>query len=311
MRKYLVLEQTTMALFDYLKEQNYQNIALNKFVCLNKYKFTRAIRKTIFFNTPFKKLLCYKWWKTLIDVDVVICFDSIYAFEVCKLIKEEFPQKRVILYFWNSIYESIEFKQFVNIGCEVWTYDQIQAKENDFKFNDTFLVDFHKDLNSNNTVKQKIIRNVFYIGKDKGRNETIKQCIYEFENQNVTSKFIIVSDEKVIQSEAVEYRHSHIDYFEMLKMIQSYDCVLDINAPHATGMTLRPLEALYSRKRLITTNKNIIESVLYALNKDNIFVLGIDDISLIYDFVNSKFTEPGKEVFDYYSFPKWVERFDL
>ena len=311
MKKYLVLEQSTMALFDYLKKQNYPGVFLEKFVCLNSNKFLRAIRKFIFFHTSLKKIFCFKWWKLLNDIDVVICFDSIYALDICKLIKRDYPQKRIILYYWNSINESIKFQPFLDLECEIWTYDYIQAKENGFVFNDTFLVDFYCDLMPEYSRITKSNKNVFYIGKDKDRTNIIKKCIKIFDGHDVTYDFVIVSNNRLIKNKCVEYRHSHVDYFDMLKTIHSYDCVLDINSPLSTGMTLRPLEALYSRKKLITTNLNIMDSVLYRYNSENIFVLGKDNPSDLFGFVNSGFVSPSDEVFDYYSFQGWVNRFNV
>ena len=71
-------------------------------------------------------------------------------------------------------------------------------------------------------------------------------------------------------------------------------------------MTLRPLEALQFKKKLVTDNKNIINYPFYR--KENIFILGTDDIDQLYDFINSPYVDIGEDIIRYYHFENWLQR---
>ena len=68
-----------------------------------------------------------------------------------------------------------------------------------------------------------------------------------------------------------EKRLSYPDY---LKKAASSSIILEIMRPGHAGLSLRPLEALFFRKKLITDNPAIRNSEVY--HPDNIFILGED-----------------------------------
>ena len=90
-------------------------------------------------------------------------------------------------------------------------------------------------------------------------------------------------------------------------MINESKAILDIVQENQTGITIRPLEALFFHKKLITNNKNIVSYKFYCQN--NIFIIGKDDINTLKEFMELPWLEIDKEVSDFYTFPKWIERF--
>ena len=85
--------------------------------------------------------------------------------------------------------------------------------------------------------------------------------------------------------------------------------ILDFAQDFQTGLTLRPLEAVYFGKKLITNNKGILEHDIYDSN--NMFVLDHNDIEHIVEFLNQPFKSVSHEVLDYYDFSSWINRFGI
>ena len=81
------------------------------------------------------------------------------------------------------------------------------------------------------------------------------------------------------------------------------DVVTDMNY----GLTLRPLEALYFRKKLVTNFKDIKGENFYS--KENIFILGDDDLSILKEFIESPFTEISQKILDQYTSKAWYQKF--
>lgn len=55
------------------------------------------------------------------------------------------------------------------------------------------------------------------------------------------------------------------------------------------GVTISTMEAICFKKKLLANNKSIKNEVI----KNNIFILGEDDISLLPKFINSEYVEIG------------------
>ena len=97
-----------------------------------------------------------------------------------------------------------------------------------------------------------------------------------------------------------------MDYYEIIKLVGESKAILDLNNGNQVGLTLRPLEALFFKKKLITNNINIINYDFYS--PDNIFILGVDDISNLTIFLNKKYKEIDKKIIEKYDFSNWLKR---
>ena len=75
------------------------------------------------------------------------------------------------------------------------------------------------------------------------------------------------------------------------------------------GLTLRTLEALFFKKKLITNNRDIVNLQFY--NANNIFVLGIDKLENLKIFMDKPYENIEQKVIDYYDFNEWLKRFEV
>jgi hypothetical protein len=104
-----------------------------------------------------------------------------------------------------------------------------------------------------------------------------------------------------------DYYKERISYDEILTYISKSKTILDYVSEKQTGMTIRPLEALFFRKKLLTNDRSIVNRDFYK--KENIFVIGIDDLKNLPYFLSYPYIELEKETRDYYDFNQWLERF--
>jgi hypothetical protein len=86
--------------------------------------------------------------------------------------------------------------------------------------------------------------------------------------------------------------------------------VLDVEHPKQRGLTMRTIETLIAEKKLITTNKNIINSNLY--DKSRVCIINRDNPKLPDDFIDCPFLPVPDPLKYYYSCEGWVsELLDL
>ena len=106
----------------------------------------------------------------------------------------------------------------------------------------------------------------------------------------------------------IEDKKDYIKYDEYIKNIQTSKCILDYNTNNKIApLTLRPLEALFLNKKLITNNLDIINYDFY--NPRNIFILGKDDINDIKKFIDTPYQIVDEKIVNYYDFNSWLQRF--
>jgi hypothetical protein len=80
---------------------------------------------------------------------------------------------------------------------------------------------------------------------------------------------------------------------------------LDVQHPLQSGLTMRTLEVLGSKRKLITTNKEIKNYDFY--NPENIMVVERNEVKVDKEFITSPFSEVSKEIYNKYSIQGWLE----
>ena len=240
-----------------------------------------------------KSIFFASWKKNIKKYKKVIIFDNTYDKYLTKYIKKKNPQIKIILWYWNSMveYNNENIAKDDSYIDEIWTYNRFDAENYALKYNPQF---YSKKMNNDNN---DIQNDIIFMGRNKGRKEELINLKDSFNGLNLQTEFIIIEKEKDL-----------ITYDSYVEKVLKSKCILDYGNFEYCGLSLRPLEALFLKKKLITNNKDIINYDFY--NKNNIFVLGIDDMAKLNDFINSEYIEIDQKIVDYYDFDNWLKRFD-
>lgn len=232
-----------------------------------------------------------KWRELLPNIDTVILFDSGYNRYLSKYIKNKKPETRTILFFMNTILEEYQ-RQWLkdkNID-EFWSYDKKDVDTYKMKYNSTFYY-------INEVPSSYINWDVVYIGREKNRDTALNAA------ENILSTLNVRSWIHVVHSE-----EEFIPYRDYIKKVRESRCILDITQQGQAGLSLRFMESLFLEKKLITNNKAIAGYDFY--NKNNIFILNVDDSSKLEKFINSPYDTSVNHYKEFYKFDAWLRRFD-
>lgn len=262
----------------------------------NVYSFFNVKETNVMYRLFIKlKLPLYiffgRWKKAIKKCDEVIIFDNGYNKQITKYIKKKNKKIKIIFWYWNAIFEynnnnfALDDK---NID-EIWTYNRFDAEKYRIKLNTQF---YSNKIRISNAIKQDII----FMGRNKNRKDELKKLQELFKELNISSKFIIV-----------DKGDKTIPYKTYLKLIGESKCILDYSQLEFNGLSLRPLEAIFLRKKIITNNKDIKNYDFYK--KENIFILGIDDTRDLYSFINSDYCELDEKIINKYDYNNWLSRF--
>ena len=245
----------------------------------------------------------YGQWKKSIDNYDIIILPSRKSAKYALSYLTKKTNKRVIVWYWNIVTkEEMNPNDCKNKGAEVWTFDPGDSKKYNMNFNDQYYFDMN-DINKPKTISNDI----YYIGAEKeGRTDIILDFIESLKKINIKNTNInIVRNKKIKINKNINYA-TEKKYDEIIHDILDSKAILDINNTGQIGLTIRPLESIFFKKKLITNNSNIKTFDFY--NKNNIFIIGEDKIEDLNNFINSKYIDIPNNIISYYKFDSWITR---
>lgn len=275
--------------------------------------------RAILFN---KKGLCNSWFfpddfmhqlKAIGNNDKVLLFSCQNLKELLVLDKEiSCPSKSVFL--WNPLstinenfYSRWEYAHYLHrTKMRVCTFDDGDARAYGFELVNQVYRLPDAELQSERT---RVSSDIFFICKDKRRSKAISDVLKEFDRQGITHDFYILRDKHTKPRKELlpYYTDKLISYKDYCIKAMHSKCLLEILQKGQTGMTMRTLEALFFKKKLITTNPGIRTSRLYHPN--NIYVLDGSESRTIRDFIDSDFHEYPDQIINQYDIRHWVKQF--
>jgi hypothetical protein len=101
------------------------------------------------------------------------------------------------------------------------------------------------------------------------------------------------------------FYYKPVDYNEYMEIVDKSRAIIDIEHPKQIGLTMRTFEVLGEEKKLITTNKNIVEYDFY--NEANILVIDRDNPVIDVDFLNKTYQPLSPDLYYKYSIDGWLE----
>lgn len=109
-----------------------------------------------------------------------------------------------------------------------------------------------------------------------------------------------------------EYKHAKISDFhfkpikgdEIDKLLYESKCVLDSAQADQSGLTIRIIETLGAKRKLITTNSDVVNYDFYR--EENIYVYDGGDFDYNSPFFTNEYTEIDEDIYKKYSLRSWL-----
>lgn len=200
------------------------------------------------------------------------------------------------LWIWNPVlkYESYFLRHKADIeklGFTIHTFDKKDAEVLKFHYHKQFFpIRVYQEVPASNIYWSDF----YFLGADKGRTGILNEISHKLSGYRLDFK---------IAKKLSEY----ITYDENINNVMHTRCIVDIVQSNQSDLTLRPLEAMAFRKKLLTNNLNILNADFY--NRKNIFVIGHDDWEGIGDFLNSPYVAIDEQILRSYDVLTWINDF--
>lgn len=265
-----------------------------------KNKLLRAIRNFWIRFLPFKFLLFEKWKREINSYNVVIIIRDQYGEIIADYVSKHSSCKTVL--FFMDPYEKSHFikKIPLNPPYIVSSFEKATCEKYGFKYNSLFF--FKEELNTN------VVRDVFFVGTDKGRLESLKTLENVFNMFGLKCYFHICKSPGRDYNDDQSYHYEEpIPYHVVLEKERESAALLDILPEGQKDLTLRCYESYFLKKKLITNNMSVLKYDFY--NKNNVFVIGLDDLNEINTFLKKPYEAVFDKEMEQSSFDNWIKRY--
>lgn len=244
------------------------------------------------------------FWKSVLHkYNKIIMFDSIADLSFQKLLLNICgTNSRIYIFYWNSIrFRPSYILDRYKISKKIYlaTYDQYDSRLFNMKYYGTC---YCKNIVLQN--KEKIY-DVFFCGRIKKRGRILNKYYLLFKEKGLKSLFYVYGN--VEEKVAFTLKQSFMDYRDYLSVLENTTAILDISKNQRSGLSMRVMEALFFHKKLITNNRNIRNQEFY--NKNNVFILGLDEINNLPTFLKSEYVKIDQKIINKYDMNSWIQKF--
>lgn len=222
------------------------------------------------------------------DFILIIKGDYVLRSLLVKL-RNKFNQARFILYLWDSLKNCAE-TNVLDIYNDIFSFDYEDCKNNiSFHYLPMFCLSGFGDIfnlkNREILINHEIFSMATYTPYRFYFFKLISRyCIKE----NISFKLNIKAGTSLFLKNKISNSGIHCFYFDKNYNDYKYDylnskAILDISSLTQTGLSPRIIEAVVAGKKIITTNKFIVNETFY--NDANIFILTEENITGLKDFL--------------------------
>ena len=244
------------------------------------------------------------------DYIAFIACESFTADFVLKL-KSKFKNAKVILYLWDSLENKKGLAKNLEYFDVIKSFDKNDCERYpNFLFRPLFFVDEYSG-NQNNDENKYIAAFVGTIHCDRYNffneiSEKIPGINYSYFYCPSKLLFFI---RKIVDRDfrQVPYREVHFAALTSVEVSSIYlasKIVVDVNHVKQVGLTMRTFETMAMNRKLITTNKAIVEYDFYS--PKNVCVVDRDNVVISEEFFSSEFVPVPDEILHKYSIEGWL-----
>jgi len=231
-------------------------------------------------------------------------------------IKNVQPQAQYILYQWDSSINFPYIKRIEPMFDRCYSFERNEAQRNpDIRFLPLFYTRRYENMGSLNKDTYKY--DFCFIGTAHPKKYMFIKLMSEqlqtiYPNQFIYYFFpsrIVYFYRKIMNPELrkAHYKEFHFESLSGLQLDEVYSnsrCILDSAQAGQCGLTIRVIEALGAKKKLITTNEDVKNYDFYC--EENIYIYD----GKKFDFTSPFFTQPYRDVkhniYEKYSLRNWL-----
>jgi hypothetical protein len=234
--------------------------------------------------------------------------------EILLELRKKNVNAKFIYYSYDSVRNNNNFIKSVELFDSAFTFDHDDAKTiGGIKFRPLFFLNDYREL-----PKENISFDVSFIGTAHSDRYVLLNRIKKLlQPQNFSFFFFLYVPNISIYwlkkifvpafwySKKAEFSFHPLSKNEVLLIISRSNSVLDFQHPNQAGLTMRTIEMLGAKKKIITTNKNIKNYDFYR--DENIAVIDREKPVIKNSFFHTPYVDLPDKLYEKYSIDGWLK----
>jgi len=272
-------------------------------------------------NKNFVKKLTAAYFDNVINETKGTHYDKVFMIN-CKVytktmveeLKKVHKDAEFILYLWDSVKLYPFVEELIPLFDRSYTFDFDDSKGNfglqllPLFYNDEYtkIVENNKDIQYDlvsictaHPIRYRIVKELF----PKLEKEGIRIYSFLFINklQYLYNKVFV---KQFWFAKRNEFNFKQLKNEDIIEIIKKSNTVFDIPHEAQSGLTMRTIETLGARKKLITTNKQIKKYDFY--DENNIMILNDDNFEEVINFLKQEYRDIPEHIYKQYNLSSWV-----
>ena len=231
-----------------------------------------------------------------------------------KLLRQLHPEARLIIYHWDSIANNRNAQRLFSCFDKIFSFDKKDCEQFGLHFLPLFYIPDYAKIST--VIRPKKYDMLFIGTTHSDRYRLIKRlesAISQLGGRSFSWFYfpskILYYKMKLLNPDIRKIPQKSFHFKPMAKevlldLFASSGIVADIQHPKQTGLTMRCIETLGAKKKLITTNPHIAEYDFY--NPNNILIVNRDSPIIDKRFFNTPYTEIPADIYEKYSIDGWL-----
>lgn len=260
-----------------------------------------------------KRYYEHQFSKIKVKVDLVfIIRGSSLGKDVVSLMKELFPEAGYLLYEWDGVANLPNAKELATEMNWVFTFDISDSRKYGWTYRPLFYL---KESSLSNRSIDCAFIGTLHTKRAEILSRLIKKCdqeklsVFDYVYVNrfvyLKNRFITRKREFANLPKTVVPKFSPLSLDATNAVYSNSRIVVDYTHPGQTGYTMRTIECIGHRCKLMTNNRQLLKADFY--NPSNVFIYDEDAFEIDTSFFESGYQELPGNVRERYSLKRWIE----
>ncbi|MFQ6794614.1 hypothetical protein [Thomasclavelia sp.] len=235
--------------------------------------------------------------------------------KILTIYRNKFSKAKFCLYLYDSLIniKNIENKlKYFDFICSFDRNDCLKNKKihfrplfycDEYKRNNIESIDHKYYLCFVGTVhsdRYKILKEIKELEKD-GKSDIF---FYPYLQSKFIYYFYKITKKEFRDTKIRDFKFDKISSKKISEIINDSNAVIDIQHPNQTGLTMRTIEMIGMNKKIVTTNKDIVNYDFY--NPNNILVCSRNDFKIDRNFMERPYEKIPGYIYEKYSLHGWL-----
>lgn len=292
---------------DYYDDRPSNNFWTKAIIRINKQLYKYKIDKYYNYIWNEIKELDYKYFFSLNIEAMPLWF--------IKRLRANFNSTFFIFYSWDSIANKKNNIYYLEFFDKVLSFDENDCKKYpQIIFRPLFYINDYKKISTTKDYKYDFCfigtaHSDRYVLIEKLKSQIIKLKASYFWFLYLNSKKLYlwnkITNPCFKNASIKDFKYKPLNPKDVLNYISQSKIIIDIQHPKQTGLTMRTIEMIGAKKKLITTNINIKYYNFYK--PENIYIIDRSNPIINTDFIKQEYKEIDNEIYDKYSIDFWID----